>query len=186
MKILSKDNNYLYSFIFCAIVSLFFSYHLFFYNTRLSPVKLELNLNTKITRLFPQEWAFFNGEFRRAQVVLYKKNSANQFDRIDLHINAYSNAFGIKKQPQRILAELRYIKREVNDSLYVDTKWNYQLGILGTIPDFKVDVNNYFKAPLLCGEYLAVYQRMIPWAWLKSIDRIQMPSKVIRLNIQCK
>jgi antimicrobial peptide system SdpA family protein len=186
MKIFFKKNNYFYSFLLCGFVSLFFAYHLFFYNVGPSPVKLNSNLNVKINRLVPQGWRFFIRDLRGAQVILYKKNNANKFDYINLHFNAPSHIFGLKKQSQKMLEELKNIKKELHDSLYFNSKWNYQTGILGTIPDSSVEVANYFKDPLLCGEYVLVFQKIVPWAWLKSIDSIKMPSKVIRLNIACK
>ena len=39
--------------------------------------------------------------------------------------------------------------------------------------------------PLLCGEYLLVFQKPVPWAWSKSLKKIEMPAKIIRFKILC-
>jgi antimicrobial peptide system SdpA family protein len=117
--------------------------------------------------------------------LIYKSDDNKNFKEANQRHSSYKNFFGINRQASKMVAELQFIKKEINDTLYTKTEWNYQANNFGLIPISVIDVKNQFKDPLLCGEYLLVFQKSIPWAWSKNIEKIKMPSKIIRIKIEC-
>jgi len=185
MNRLIKNNIYNLCFITSLFVFIFFVFSLFFYTIKVNPVKLKTELSQTAFTLLPQGWAFFTRSPREAQVLIYKSDYNKNFKEVNQRHSSYKNIFGLNRQASKMIAELQFIKKEINDTLYTKTEWNYQANNFGLIPTSVIDVKNQFKDPLLCGEYLLVFQKSIPWAWSKNIEKIKMPSKIIRIKIEC-
>ncbi|MGJ8745456.1 SdpA family antimicrobial peptide system protein [Polaribacter sp.] len=163
----------------------YFLFHLFFSSILINPVKLKPGINRKISRIMPQNWPFFTRDFNEAELLLYKKNNHQKYQIVNLNYNHYSNSFGLKKKSKKIIQELTFLKRELHDSLFISTEGNHRIGLLGAIPDKIINIKNHMLAPILCGEYVLFLEEPIPWAWIESKNILKMPSKAIRLNIQC-
>lgn len=152
-----------------------------------NPIRAKADFNKQVYTFIPQGWAFFTRNPREAQIQLYKQDTDSTWKKMN-HFHAhYSNYFGLSRKTTAMISELQYIKMNyIKDSDFIDCESNYQRGILGCVPDSTIIVPNKFEKPILCGEYILTFQEPIPWAWSKSMDKILMPSKVIRLNIQCQ
>ncbi len=182
---LFKGKSYFITFAICSIFTFAFISGVFFYTVRENPVKLNINLENKLFTFVPQGWAFFTRNPREAQIVIYKKNSDNRFEEISQRHSSYQNIFGLNRTASKVMSELQFVKRQINDSLYKNTMWSYQRGLYSKVAMNAIPVQNQMKDPILCGEYVVVYQKAIPWAWSRSLNRIKMPAKIIRLNIKC-
>lgn len=146
---------------------------------------LHLNNSKKIVdALTPQGWAFFTRDPREAQVILYKIEN-NHIKKIPhLHSSAY-NFLGLCRTSSIYMHEIQAIRTKLHNNWFSDTYWNYQSNIYGKFPTNSYSLYNDTKKPLLCGEYLLVFQKPVPWAWSSSIENIKMPGKIIRINIKC-
>ena len=83
------------------------------------------------------------------------------------------------------LMELSGIFKQIKEQDFVNCdSSNIQTGMVGCIPDSTINIKNSFDNPLLQGEYMLVCQKIVPWAWSKSLKRIKTPSKVIKINVQ--
>jgi antimicrobial peptide system SdpA family protein len=185
MSTIIKKYSYILTFSFCFSFCLFFVSGLFFYTMPDNPVKLNVNLDNNLFTFVPQGWAFFTRNPREAQIVIYKRNNMNQFEEINQRHSSFHNFFGLNRRASKIFSELQFIKSKINDTLYENSQWNYQENLRSKIPNRVINVRNQMINPILCGEYIVVYQKFVPWAWTKSLNKIQMPAKIIRLNIEC-
>lgn len=182
---LFQGKSYFLTFAFCSIFTFAFISGVFLYTVRENPIKLNINLENKLFTFVPQGWAFFTRNPREAQIIIYQKKSDNRFEEISQRHSSYHNIFGLKRTASKVMSELQFVKRKINDSLYQNTMWSYQRELYSKVSLESITVQNQIKDPILCGEYLVVYQKAVPWAWSRSLDRIKMPAKIIRLNIKC-
>ncbi|MBK7869504.1 MAG: SdpA family antimicrobial peptide system protein [Saprospiraceae bacterium] len=151
-----------------------------------NPFKAKINLEKQVFTFVPQGWAFFTRNPREAQAQLYKLEQ-EQWHQVPHYHSHISNFSGLSRKASKELAELSVLKaRELRDEFFIDCESNYQRQIIGCIPDTTYTVTNHVNHPLLCGEYILTLQQPIPWAWSKSINKIKMPSKVVRIKILCK
>jgi len=181
-----KNSIYLIFFISCSLITLLFVIGMFFNTIKVNPIKLKMDLDNKVFTFVPQGWAFFTRDPREAQITIYKKNDKDQFVEINQRHSSVRNMFGLNRRASKIMSELQFIKKQINDTLFINTKWNYQENIQGKIPNSIIPVKNKIKHPILCGEYVVAFQKAVPWAWSQNIEQIKMPCKVIRIKIQCQ
>lgn len=180
-----NGKSYFLTFAICSIFTFVFISGVFLYTVQENPIKLNINLENKLFTFVPQGWAFFTRNPREAQIVIYQKNTDNTFEEISQRHSSYKNLFGLKRRASKIMSELQFIKREINDSLYQNTMWSYQEKLYTKLPLSLISVQNQMKDQVLCGEYIVIYQKAVPWAWSRSLHTIKMPAKIIRLNIKC-
>ena len=148
-----------------------------------NPVKVFHNYKREVFSLVPQGWAFFTRSPREAQISVYQIATDGSLTPLNHH--HHQNYLGLNRDATRLISELGVVKSNLADSLWVNTTWNYQSELYGSLPETTVTVTNPVKNAQLCGELLVVLQPPVPWAWSKSIDQIKMPAKAIRLNILC-
>lgn len=177
--------KYLFIFLICGILSFIFVSGVFLHSIKDNPIKLNINIENKLFTFTPQGWAFFTRNPREAQVIIYTKNTKNHYEEIQQRHSSYKNLFGLKRNASKIMSEMQFIKAKINDTLYKNTKWNFQSNIYSNKKLEIITIDNQMKNPLLCGEYFIVYQKAVPWAWSSSIEKIKMPAKIIRLKINC-
>lgn len=179
-----KQKKYIIVFSICSLTSFIFIFGVFLYSIEVNPIKLNVNLNNKIFTFVPQGWAFFTRNPREAQIILYKVSN-NRLDLIPQRHSSIENLYGLNRNASKLMAELQFIKAKLNLNLYKNTVWNYQENKFSEIPREAVMIKNQMEYQLLCGEYIVVFQKTIPWAWSKSMKKLKMPSKIIRLKIVC-
>ena len=136
--------------------------------------------------LSPQGWAFFTRSPKEAQLLLYKIEDSKIKDLHHKHSH-YSNYFGLSRSCTKTFSELQLIKSKIQDSLYVDIKFNYLLS--DPIKQLELDkinsvtVKNQFKMAYLNGKYIFIIQDILPWAWLSSRNKLYMNAKAIIIEI---
>lgn len=180
-----KKNKFIIVFTICFLISGLFLIGLFFNTLKDNPLKLKFSIDNEIFTFVPQGWAFFTRNPREAQIIIYKVNELNNLEEINQRHSSYLNIVGLNRRASKIMSELQFIKNKINDSLFVNTKWNYQKSNFNKIPNTTTEVKNQFKDPILCGEFVVVFQKAVPWAWSRDLYKIQMPAKIIRLKIIC-
>ncbi|HMO38475.1 MAG TPA: SdpA family antimicrobial peptide system protein [Saprospiraceae bacterium] len=178
--------KYTLLFITLAITGLSIAMIILFSISSFNPVRAKKDFNRQVYTFMPQGWAFFTRNPREAQVQLYQQDDKGDWRKVQ-HFHAhYSNAFGLSRRTTTLITELQYFKtNDLQDEDFINCESNYQRGIVGCVPDSTIVLQNKFDKPILCGEYILTFQEPVPWAWSRSMHKISMPSKVIRLNIQC-
>ena len=165
--------------IFLSIMPLYF--------LQSNPIKNQGKVNLAIFSFVPQGWAFFTRDPREAQILIFKKNENKSFSIDSQKQNALANYFGLKRRPSQMLAEFQFAKEEIPNFLYFDTVFNYQKDFELESPSKLKTYNhvNKLKHPALCGEYVIVLQKPIPWSWVENINKVKMPAKMIKINFIC-
>src|SRR5690606_8020796 len=163
---------------------LFFS--LLFISTPFNPIQHELPFLKNIFDITPQGWAFFTRDAREEQIYIYRIDDQNSLHKINQKHSDATNLFGLSRESSKLAIETENILYEFqNKDVFLSTDWNYDAMIIGEIPENYINVKNKINSPILCGNYLFVYHRIVPWAWSKSKKTIKMPARVIKLKIEC-
>lgn len=150
-----------------------------------NPVVLTSKNDSKIITFLPQGWAFFTRNPREAQIIIYELKNGQIYEIPQKH-SSYKNLLGINRKASKILSELQIILLEnVKKEDYVDLQWNYQANVYDAIPTKTIHCKNKMNNPLLCNQYLVIFQKPVPWAWSKSLDKIKMSAKGIIINVEC-
>lgn len=134
----------------------------------------------------PQGWSFFTRSPREAQTIIYEISN-NELNLVDHRHSSFRHLVGLNRRSSVVMSEMQIVRAELPDSIFMTTQWNYQAGIVGDYPDRSAkEVDNKLFQPLLCGEFLLVFQEPVPWAWSKSLKTIKMPAKAARITITCR
>lgn len=152
-----------------------------------NPLEINGKVDYQALRLVPQGWAFFTRSPREAQILLYEITSEGKLRKFPHKHSSYRNLFGINRKSSKLLTEIQGIKSKIPDSLFNNTKWNYQSSStdLTSITNQLYSIRNEVYSPIMCGKYALFFQKPIPWAWLESRNSINMPAKVIYLEVSC-
>ncbi len=137
----------------------------------------------------PQGWGFFTKSPREEQIVIYKyDDNINRYKLISQRHTSPQNLFGINRRASKIFQEFNMSIENYKYKIpYLDTVFNYQNTY--HIENFnfkKILVKNPVQDPILCGNYVIVYQKTIPWAWSRKIKSSKYPCKFLKIKFECK
>lgn len=93
---------------------------------------------------------------------------------------------GLSREVSKLVLEADIISNMINKNKFPETEWNYNSNLYGIIPDNKITLRNPIKSPILCGDYVIVYHKIVPWAWSKNANKIRMKGKIIKVRIECQ
>lgn len=178
-----KNNNYIIYLVTSLSVSFWLIINVFLVTVKGNPIEITNEVNSRVFNFIPQGWAFFTRDPREAQITIYKIENDSTFKPYPQRHSSFINLFGMKRTSSKVLTELQMLKQKTPDSLYFDVKWNYQINKFEKFTAKSYEYKNDIFDPILLGDFIVVYQRPVPWAWSKSIKKIKMPSKVIKLKI---
>ncbi len=157
---------------------------IFFSSIGFNPVQSEVSHQRLIKTFIPQGWAFFTRSPREAQSILYSVVGETLIPVKHKH-SGFSKAFGLNRKSTAIVTEASLLRANIPDSVFMNTQWGYQADRIGEFPKTSFKVTNEMGQAILCGEYVLVFQKPVPWAWSKSMEEMDMPAKVARLEIVC-
>jgi len=151
-----------------------------------NPIQHKFDFVKEVYTYTPQGWAFFTRDAREEQIYIYKINENGELKKINQKHANTDNFFGVSHRVSKMFVEADIITSMIGKKNFYFTTWNYDQNIYGEIPNNFVEVKNPIKNPVLCGDYLLVYHKIIPWAWNKSNKKMKMPAKVIKIKVQCQ
>jgi antimicrobial peptide system SdpA family protein len=182
--VILKEKKYTATFILSLFISFSLLSSVYLVSMKENPITLTSNFDNQIFTFLPQGWAFFTRNPREAQISIYEIKNGKLYDINQKHSSA-SNIFGLKRNASKILSELQIAILKIKKEEFVNLNWNYQSKIYDKIPQKIHYSKNILNSPLLCKEYLIIFQKPVPWAWSKSIEKIKMEAKGIRIKFQC-
>ncbi|MCK7591594.1 SdpA family antimicrobial peptide system protein [Subsaxibacter sp. CAU 1640] len=166
-----------------ALWSVFF-YLVLISHFQYSPVRLSKVYTKEIFNLSPQGWSFFTKNPRYSRLELY---AIEQDELIKVtHPNFSSpNWFGFRRKNREILNEAFNALGPVisKDSLWFTTKEG-NVKALESIDGY-YNLNNKFKEPVLCGQFLVEMYEPVPWAWSAN-PRYKNNKKYLLIQMNCK
>lgn len=175
--------KYIITFSTLSIVIGFLLLVLFANSITYNPIKYNFPYMKESFSTLPQGWAFFTRSPREGQVMLYKLEDG-QITEMNHRHSSPGNAFGLNRKVSHMMSEIQAIERQVPDEKFMNSRWNFQSKQYGEIPEEAYPIEQTLNHPQLNGEYVLVYQEIIPWAWSKNLDKIDMPAKVARIKIE--
>lgn len=148
---------------------------------------LPADVKFKAQVLFPEGWHFFTRDAREMQTWVYTKDDSGEWMAEPRMPNSNSyNFFGANREGRAMGVEYAMFLKDVKPANWVDYRGEVSdlLASSDTIPVTQFD--SEFNHPVMCGEYLMVAQKPVPWAWSPSYERVKMPAKVTRIIINCQ
>lgn len=165
-------------------IALFLS--LLFASTPFNPIQSKLKVIKTIFNLAPQGWAFFTRDAREEQIYIYKIDNNKLYKMNQKHAN-FDNFLGLNRQVSKLAIEIENVTGKIlKKNVATIAEWNYDENCTGVIPSKYIEIQNPVTNPILCGDYLIVYHKIIPWAWYSSNNKLSMPAKLIKLKILCQ
>lgn len=151
-----------------------------------NPIKLPLAEVFDIRLILPEGWAFFTRDPRDPEAVVYLRGEDGQW-RISPDVPRFhlSNAFGLDRYIRAHGVEMGLVMEEAQKAVRSDCEKEPQECLEKATA--ALTVNNPSPRPQLCGQVGIVLRKPVPWAWSRSHQQkpISMPSKVLRLEVQC-
>lgn len=132
----------------------------------------------------PQGWKFFTRDPREDDIKAFiRKREGEWTNAMNGPNGSPSNFFGVSRVSRAQGIELGLLTTAVRKSAWQPCKEEPESCLEAASP--LASMKNITPKPTLCGEVGLVLQPPVPWAWSKSADEITMPSKVIRIVVQC-
>lgn len=131
--------------------------------------------------VLPQGWGFFTRSPREAFPVAYRVGPSGQWEEAALGARSnYLGGFGRRSRVQNIEMGL-LLNASGAEWQPCDGEVSACLHAIGAM----AIVANPSPSPILCGDIGFVMREPIPWAWYRSAETVQMPTKTLRLNVTC-
>lgn len=133
-----------------------------------------------LVRIFPQGWKFFTRDPRKAEPTPMRK-VGDQWAPFGTR-NDGARFFGASRESRTLWTELDWVLSSVTDA-----DWQACDGpIEPCLANAPVrEQRTLVVHPQMCGTVGVVVRKPVPWAWAKRTPAVTMPSKVLRLEIQC-
>lgn len=131
--------------------------------------------------LLPQGWGFFTRDAEEPVLRVHSRDG-DRWQCIDRPLASPTNWFGLCRDGRIRELEVARILHGVPETAWepcrdpVDRCWPV------TRPPARVVVNEA-RRPLVEGDLLLQMQERLPWAWGGARDRVDMPSRVVRVQV---
>lgn len=145
-----------------------------------TPFSLSAGSKSTIQRIIPQGWGFFSKDPRDP---LLNASALDSNAELDWPNNLPSNLFGLNRFGRAQGVELGSIVAKVNNTSYERCE-ERNTECYEKIQEF-IEIENYHKKPSLCGKWIISNTDPVPWAWGKHSEKINMPTKVVGVDIKC-
>ena len=145
-----------------------------------SPLRAPTAGRLKMLAVAPQFWGYF-GAPRQEQIEVFRWKSGG-WQRADAPLGAPANLFGLRRSTPNHGAEFRTIEGQLG------TRWSSAMLGPSQLPetdDEPLPIRSLARRPQLCGDLLVISRPPVPWAWAHSGTRVTLPTRYVRLNVQC-
>ena len=133
-----------------------------------------------MVKIFPQGWKFFTRDPRMSEPVPLRK-VGDQWVPYGTR-NDLARFLGASRESRTLWPELNWALSSITDA-----DWQACDGPIepclarAPVREERARVDH----PQLCGTVGVVMRKPVPWAWAKRTPAVNMPSKVLRLEITC-
>ncbi|ANN35627.1 TPA: SdpA family antimicrobial peptide system protein [Bacillus cereus] len=146
-----------------------------------TPVSISGNTKSIFKQVLPQGWGFYSKDPR--DDLLSVINMDSQESAAAWPNNKLENVFGLDRSGRAQGTETGLIMASASEDNWKTCKKD-PIECLKELPAEK-QVNNILENPTICGDIGIINQKPVPWSWSKNKSKIKMPSKVLRVNVQC-
>lgn len=145
-----------------------------------NPINLPLKGKLNLGYLTPQGWAFFTKNPREEMLYVYVRKN-NTWKLATLPNTSFY--FGAGRDMRTEGAELDHLLKKVYSKRWIDYTKHFDPDGVEELKS--VNVINDYLTPTICGDILVRAEAPIPWAWSNNEKTVNMPFRLVRLNIVC-
>jgi len=144
-----------------------------------NPLSLSKDKTNIIQSYIPQSWGFFSIDPTEEELNVY---SLEDEDKLVWPNNRIKNIFGLSRYGRAQGTEIGLLQSEISTEEWSSCEDD---PVSCLLDEPKIHITNTTPKPTLCGDIGIAMETAIPWSWSKNADQINMPSKVVRMSIQC-
>lgn len=148
-----------------------------------SALGLSLKSRTASLVLVPQGWSFFTKSPRDPRLVVYRW-SEGAWARQEQHNFSPAAYFGLRKSGGVNGIELQGLLQNVQNAQWQPIKLALQERLTLSVAG-PVTVENGARVRTLCGRYLVIKQRPVPWAWARHSESLMLEALALEVNSRC-
>jgi len=167
------------------LLTIFFSLSLFVYSIHAAlptnPIKLPFEEQIDMIKWMPQGWGFFSKNPRDEQFFGYDMETGKSV--FTFPNNRPENIFGLRREGRTQGIEYGRIYSNIKPSEWKSCEGD-SMDCLNQLNQ-TINVKNDIPDPTICGEVGFVNRGIVPWAWSRDSENIEMPSKVVKVNVSC-
>jgi len=144
----------------------------------------EAALKPMMNLFMPEGWAFFTKSPRDERLLPFVRTSNGSWIYANRGPNAEArNLFGISRSSRAQGPEMGLLISKVPVSAWRNCAGDAKPCLDSSPVAFAGQSPS--ATPVLCGTVGLVLQEPLPWAWFAARDRVNLPSRVARLEIRC-
>jgi len=141
------------------------------------------NYSRNVVRtLLPEGWAFFTRNPRERVDHLYEVRANGEL--VAGNPADERSLLGFDRKPRLRSAELAGLVSKVPESAWISCRASLNECLRQESPELQISIT--MNVPAFCGRAVIQSRTPVPWAWRKSYDSIHMPSRFVRVNVDCK
>lgn len=133
--------------------------------------------------LAPQGWAFFTRDAREEKQFVYGSSGDGWRPLLLVPHARFRNVLGLNRKSRAQGAELALLLHGAEMDAWQRCE-GAALTCLRTLPQ-GITVQNHSPNPTLCGIVAVISRPPVPWAWLRSSKPVEMPSRILPLQVVC-
>lgn len=146
-------------------------------------LEVPASLRSTARTLAPERWEFFTRDPKEPRISSFRLSTEGDWESAELGVNAEPEfLFGLRRISRAHSLEMGQILSAIEDSMWHDCSAPIDtcINAMAAVP-----VSNKTIHPRLCGDVGFGLRNPIPWAWARRLGHVNMPTKFVRLLIQC-
>ncbi|HEY8088868.1 MAG TPA: SdpA family antimicrobial peptide system protein [Polyangiaceae bacterium] len=148
-----------------------------------NPISLPGEDRGTMTSVLPEGWKFFTRNPQEPQIRPYVLEGGAWVTASLLPNSRARNLLGIDRSGRAQSVELGLLSESIPSSAWIACD-EAPLVCLDRAP-VAATIHNDFPNASVCGAVGLVSQPPVPWAWARSSDHLDMPSRVVRVEVPC-
>jgi antimicrobial peptide system SdpA family protein len=137
----------------------------------------------KVAVVMPESWRFFTRDPREAQPFVQRRGADGRWESAMRLPNGLAvNAFGLDRTGRAQNIELSRLLGNVPKSAWTRCEGRPEACFEKLQP---IPMKNDTQLRTLCGRLVVGTQQPVPFAWSKATPPVEMPSRLVALEVQC-
>ncbi len=136
-----------------------------------------------VTVFLPQGWGFFTRDPREDDYDVLAFDGRHWRTRFGHPNFQWSLLLGWSRAARAQSVEFGLLSGSLDQDAWVDC--TQSVDDCARDLDVQQTLRNASPRPTLCGEVIVMTRPPVPWAWARSAHAITMPSKLLKVDLQC-
>lgn len=144
---------------------------------------LTLPAVARVRVVLPEGWAFFTRDPREPDVDVLALRKGEWVPALRRPFSAARNLFGLSRAGRAQAVELGMLMGELKTVPLTPCRAAPEQ--CAEALEIQATVANHEGRRTICGEVLVVVREPTPWAWSGVTPRVEMPTKIARVEVAC-